>query len=163
AAVVGPGNALGEPIPVARAEDHLFGLVLLNDWSARDIQAWEYVPLGPFLGKNFGTSISPWVVPLEALEPFRTAGPTPQPAPPPYLRQDPARSTIDLHLEVWLRGARTEPRRVCRSNFKHLYWSMAQQVAHHTSNGCPLRPGDLLASGTVSGPTPDSFGSLLEL
>jgi fumarylacetoacetase len=163
AAVVGPGNALGEPIPVARAEDHLFGLVLLNDWSARDIQAWEYVPLGPFLGKNFGTSISPWVVPLEALEPFRTAGPTQQPAPLPYLRQDPARSTIDLHLEVWLRGAKTEPRRVCRSSFKHLYWSLAQQVAHHTSNGCPLRPGDLLASGTVSGPTPDSFGSLLEL
>jgi fumarylacetoacetase len=164
AAVVGPGNALGEPIPVDRAEDHLFGLMLLNDWSARDIQAWEYQPLGPFLSKSFCTSISPWVVTLEALEPFRTAGPTQQPQPLPHLRQDPARSTFDIALEVWLRGPHmTEAQRISRSNFKHLYWSLAQQTAHHASNGCPLRPGDLLASGTVSGPTPDSLGCLLEL
>jgi fumarylacetoacetase len=164
AALVGPGNGQGQPIPVAEAEDHIFGLVLLNDWSARDLQAWEYVPLGPFLAKNFATSLSPWVVPLEALAPFRSAGPRQQPTPLPYLRQDPSASTFDLTLEVWLRTERmTTGQRIGRSNFKYLYWSLAQQVAHHTVNGCPLRPGDLLASGTVSGPTPDSLGCLLEL
>jgi fumarylacetoacetase len=156
-AFVGPGNNLGEPIPVESALDRVFGLVLVNDWSARDIQAWEYVPLGPFLAKNFGTSISPWVVPLEALEPFRVAGPTQEPEPFPYLRTT-GPSTFDIHLEVLLQGDR-----ICRSNFRHLYWSLAQQVAHHTINGCNLRPGDLLASGTISGATPDSYGSLLEL
>jgi fumarylacetoacetase len=163
AAVVGPGNALGEPIPVARAEEHLFGLVLLNDWSARDIQAWEYQPLGPFLGKNFATSISPWIVPLEALEPFRCDGPVQEPAPLPYLAQQ-RKTTFDIQLEVTLQTTKmSAPHFICRSNFKHLYWSLAQQVAHHTVNGCPLAPGDLLASGTVSGPTPDSLGCLLEL
>lgn len=161
--LVGPGNALGAPIPIGQAVDHMFGLVLVNDWSARDIQKWEYVPLGPFLSKSFCTSISPWVITLEALEPFRVAGPPQDPAPLPYL-QNPRDQAYDLHLEVALQpGGRGEPVCVCRSNFRHLYWSLAQQVAHHTSNGCNLRPGDLLASGTISGPTPDSRGCLLEL
>jgi fumarylacetoacetase len=163
AALVGPGNQLGAPIPVARAESHLFGLVLLNDWSARDIQGWEYQPLGPFLGKNFATSISPWIVPLEALEPFRCDGPVQEPTPLPYLRQH-GKTSYDIHLEVTLQSAKmSAPQAICRSNFRHLYWSLAQQVAHHTVNGCPLVAGDLLASGTVSGPTPDSLGCLLEL
>jgi fumarylacetoacetase len=160
---IGPGNELGQPIPVAAASQHLFGLVLVNDWSARDIQAWEYVPLGPFLAKNFCTSISPWVVPLEALEPWWTAGPVQDPPPLPYL-EAPGPGSYDIHLEVRLQTARMiEPQRICASNFKYLYWSMAQQLAHHTVNGCNLRAGDLLASGTISGPTPDSYGSLLEL
>ena len=161
AAVVGPGNARGEPILVGAAEGHLFGLVLLNDWSARDVQAWEYQPLGPFLAKNFATSISPWVVPLAALEPFRKAGPTQDPEPLPYLRQRGAH-TFDIRLEVTIRPHDGEATTVCVSNFSYLYWSLAQQVAHHTINGCPLRPGDLLASGTISGPTPESAGCLLE-
>jgi fumarylacetoacetase len=162
-AFVGPGNALGQPIPAEAAAEHLFGLVLVNDWSARDIQAWEYVPLGPFLAKNFGTSISPWVVPLEALEPFRTAGPVQDPEPSPYLRTG-GDWAFDIHLEVWLQGERMEqPQRLCASNAKYLYWSVCQQLAHHTVNGCNLRPGDLLASGTISGPEPGSYGSLLEL
>ncbi len=164
---VGPGNALGEPVPIARAWEHIFGLVLVNDWSARDIQKWEYVPLGPFLAKNFATSISPWVVPLEALEPFRCPGPRQDPPPLEYLRHDsPAQpgDTFDIHLEVALRSASmSEAQVLCRSNFRYLYWSMAQQLAHHTITGCNVRPGDLLASGTISGPTPDSYGSLLEL
>ncbi|HEY1860758.1 MAG TPA: fumarylacetoacetase [Gemmataceae bacterium] len=160
---VGTGNRLGEAIPIAKAEEHIFGLVLVNDWSARDLQKWEYVPLGPFLAKNFGTSISPWVVPLEALEPFRTNGPAKDPEPLPYLHASDSGS-FDIHLEVKLQTAKMDrPQRICASNFKHLYWSMAQQLAHHTVNGCNLRPGDLLASGTISGPTPDSYGSLLEL
>jgi fumarylacetoacetase len=163
AVFVGPGNELGTPIPVGRAEEHLFGMVLLNDWSARDIQAWEYVPLGPFLAKNFATSISPWVVTLEALEPFRTAGPAQDPTPLPYL-QTAGPGAFDIRLEVLLQSEKMDrPARISLSNFKHLYWSMAQQLAHHTVNGCNLRPGDLLASGTISGPTPDSYGSLLEL
>ncbi|MFM7148800.1 MAG: fumarylacetoacetase [Gemmataceae bacterium] len=162
AALVGPGNPMGEAIPIDHAEDHLFGLTLLNDWSARDIQGWEYQPLGPFLGKNFATSVSPWVVSLEALEPFRCAGPTQDPAPLPYLHQS-GKATFDIRLEVTIRSARmAEPLVVSRSNFKDLYWSLRQQVAHHTVNGCPLRPGDLLASGTISGPTPESLGCLLE-
>jgi fumarylacetoacetase len=160
---VGPGNELGTPIPVGRAEEHLFGMVLVNDWSARDIQAWEYVPLGPFLAKNFATSVSPWVVPLEALEPFRAAGPVQNPTPLPYL-QAAGPGAFDIRLEVLLQSEQMDrPARISASNFKHLYWSMAQQLAHHTVNGCNLRPGDLLASGTISGPTPDSYGSLLEL
>jgi len=163
AAFIGPGNELGRPIPIVAAEDHLFGMVLLNDWSARDIQAWEYVPLGPFLGKNFATSISPWVVSMEALERFRTPAPPQDPPPFPYLRRE-ARATYDIHLEVYLQGEKIgEAQRICASNFKYLYWTLAQQIAHHTVNGCNLRPGDLLASGTISGPTPDSYGSLLEL
>lgn len=161
--IIGPGNEFGQAIPIERAREHIFGMVLVNDWSARDIQKWEYVPLGPFLAKNFGTSMSPWVVPLEALEPFRTAGPTQEPAPLPYLRRnEPA--AFDIHLEVLLQSAKMpNPQRLCASNFRHMYWTIDQQLAHHTVNGCNLRTGDLLASGTISGPTADSYGSLLEL
>lgn len=161
--LVGPGNELGQPIPIDRAAEHIFGMVLVNDWSARDIQKWEYQPLGPFLAKNFGTSVSPWVVTLDALEPFRTAGPKQDPEPLPYLRGS-ADAAFNIHLEIWLQSARMDrPQRICTSNTKYLYWSIAQQLAHHTINGCNLRPGDLLASGTISGPTPDSFGSMMEL
>jgi fumarylacetoacetase len=160
---IGPGNELGRPVPISQAPEHIFGLVLLNDWSARDIQRWEYVPLGPFLAKNFGTSVSPWVVTMEALAPFRTAGPAQQPPPLPYLQSD-GDWAFDIHLEVSLQGEKMDrPHRVCTSNFKYLYWNMCQQLAHHTVNGCNVKPGDLLASGTISGPTPDSYGSLLEL
>jgi fumarylacetoacetase len=160
---IGPGNPLGLPIPVAEAAQHLFGMVLVNDWSARDIQKWEYQPLGPFLSKNFATSISPWVVTLDALEPFRIAGPSQDPAPLPYLR-NPGDGGYDIHLEVWLQSAQMDRRqRISATSARHLYWSVAQQVAHHTINGCNLRPGDLLASGTISGPSPDSLGSMLEL
>ncbi|HWG44629.1 MAG TPA: fumarylacetoacetase [Gemmataceae bacterium] len=163
AVFVGPGNELGQPIPIAAAADHLFGMVLLNDWSARDIQAWEYVPLGPFLGKSFATSISPWVVTMEALQPFRTDAPLQDPPPLPYLHSD-SRMTYDIRLEVHLQGEKmSEAPRICASNFKYLYWTLAQQLAHHTVGGCNLRAGDLLASGTISGPTSDSYGSLLEL
>lgn len=164
---VGPGNRLGEPISIERATDHIFGLVLVNDWSARDIQRWEYRPLGPFLGKNFATSISPWVVPLAALAPFRRSGPVQDPTPLPYLRHT-GDWAYDIELTATLQSmamvaAGLSPVVLTRTNFRHLYWSMAQQLAHHTVNGCALRPGDLLASGTISGPTPDSCGSLLEL
>jgi fumarylacetoacetase len=160
---IGPGNELGRPIPIDRAMDHIFGLVLVNDWSARDIQRWEYVPLGPFLAKNFGTSISPWIVPMAALEPFRIAGEKQDPEPLSYLRL-PGNWAYDINLEVKLQTAKMkEPAVISRSNVKHLYWNFCQQLAHHTVNGCPLRPGDLLASGTISGPTPDSLGSLIEL
>ncbi len=160
---VGPGNSLGQPIPIERAEEQIFGLVLLNDWSARDIQRWEYRPLGPFLGKNFATSISPWVVPLAALQPFRVPAPVQEPPPLPYL-QSASRWTYDIHLEARLQTTQmTTAVPISRTNFRYLYWSMAQQIAHHTSNGCNLRAGDLLATGTISGPTPDSAGCLLEL
>lgn len=160
---VGPGTPLGQPIPIDRAADHIFGMVLVNDWSARDIQKWEYVPLGPFLGKNFATSISPWVVPMAALEPFRCAPPAQDPKPLPYL-QESLPAAYNIHLEVALTpSGKTEAHTICRSNHRHLYWTVAQQLAHHTVNGCNVRPGDLLASGTISGPTPDSSGSLLEL
>jgi fumarylacetoacetase len=161
--LIGPGNELGKPIPTSQAAEHVFGMVLVNDWSARDIQKWEYQPLGPFLAKNFATSISPWVVTLDALEPFRVAGPKQDPQPLPYLRctQDAA---YDIHLEVWLQTAKmTEPVRISATNSKYLYWNICQQIAHHTINGCNLQTGDLLASGTISGPTPDSLGSMLEL
>jgi fumarylacetoacetase len=162
-AFIGPGNTLGEPIGIGRAEEHVFGLVLVNDWSARDIQKWEYVPLGPFLGKSFATSVSPWVVTLDALAPFRCAAPVQDPAPLPYLLTSNPQG-IDLRLEVWLEGERmAAPARITATNARHLYWSLAQQVAHHTVNGCNLRTGDLLASGTISGPTRDSRGSMLEL
>ena len=160
--VVGEGNALGEPIPIAEAERHIFGLVLLNDWSARDIQQWEYVPLGPFNSKSFATSISPWIVTLDALEPFRLAGPAQDPAPLPYLAL-PGAHAFDIELEVSLKPAGGETTTLCRTNFKHLYWSMAQQLAHHTVSGCNTRVGDLMASGTISGAAADSRGSLLEL
>ncbi len=161
---VGPGNDLGRSVEIGSAEEHIFGMVLVNDWSARDIQKWEYVPLGPFLAKNFATTISPWVVTLDALEPFRCAGPAQDPAPLDYLRPPSPRGTFDIQLEVAIQSAKmAEAHVTCRSNVRHLYWSMAQQLAHHTVTGCNLRPGDLLASGTISGPTPDSAGSLLEL
>ena len=159
---VGTGNELGSPIPVDEAEDHIFGLVLVNDWSARDIQKWEYQPLGPFLAKNFATSIAPWVVPLVALEPFRIPGPTQAPEPLPYLRTD--NQSYDIELEVWLQSEQmAEAARIIRSNFRHLYWSMSQQLAHHSITGANMRTGDLLASGTISGEERESFGSLLEL
>lgn len=160
---VGPGNELGRPIRVAQAAERIFGMVLVNDWSARDIQKWEYQPLGPFLAKNFATSISPWVVTLDALEPFRVNGPNQDPAPLPYL-QSQGPWAFDVQLEVWLQSATMQrPERLCTSNSKYLYWNICQQLAHHTVNGCNTRPGDLMASGTISGPTPDSYGSLLEL
>jgi fumarylacetoacetase len=162
-AFIGTGNRLGEPIPVDTAHEHLFGLVLVNDWSVRDVQRWEYVPLGPFLAKNIGTSVSPWVVTMDALEPFRIKGPIQQPQPLPYLRHDEARS-YDINLEVGLQAVSMQsPATICRTNFRNLYWDMNQQIAHHTINGCNLRTGDLLASGTISGDERESFGSLLEL
>jgi fumarylacetoacetase len=170
---VGPANALGVPVPIAEAESHLFGACLLNDWSARDLQAWEYQPLGPFLAKNFATSISPWVVTFEALEPFRVPAflrPEGDPEPLPYLddTRQRSRGAIDIRLEVALtsadmRVARTPPFVLSRNGLRHLYWTPAQLLTHHASNGCNLRPGDLLASGTVSGPTRESRGCLLEL
>lgn len=156
------GKPLGQRISTAEAEDHIFGLVLFNDWSARDIQSWEYVPLGPFLAKNFASSVSPWVVTLDALEPFRTEGPTQDPTPLTYL-QTTGPHAFDIGLEVSIAPANGTPTTICRSNFRYMYWSMAQQLAHHTVNGCNIRCGDLLASGTISGPTPDSYGSMLEL
>jgi fumarylacetoacetase len=161
--VIGKDSPLGEPIPVEKAEEYIFGLVLFNDWSARDIQRWEYVPLGPFLGKNFGSSVAPWIVPLEALKPFRVKGPKQTPQPLDYLQTKGAKN-CDIELEVVLTSPKSNAEtRLCRSNTKYLYWSMAQQLAHHTVNGCNLQVGDLMASGTISGPTPDSFGSMLEL
>ncbi|MGI8891437.1 MAG: fumarylacetoacetase [Chthoniobacterales bacterium] len=160
---IGPPNKLGESVPIAEAADHIFGLVLMNDWSARDIQTWEYQPLGPFLAKNFCTSISPWIVTLEALEPFRKPLPAQHPAPMDYLRA--AKDfTFDIQLEVQLQTAKMEkPQTITRSNFQNLYWSISQQLAHHTVGGCNLQPGDLLASGTISGPAEDGRGSMLEL
>ncbi|HET7433625.1 MAG TPA: fumarylacetoacetase [Thermoanaerobaculia bacterium] len=162
--VIGRGNALGEPIAVGNALEHVFGFCLVNDWSARDIQTWEYQPLGPFLAKNFATSISPWIVTLDALKPFRTHAfqrGEGDPAPLPYLADD---TGFDITVEVWLRTSKmSEPQRLSRGNFRDMYWTVAQLVAHHTSNGCNLMPGDLLASGTISGTADDSRGSLLEL
>ena len=168
--LIGRGNRLSEPIEIHEAEESVFGLCLVNDWSARDIQAWEYQPLGPFLAKNFATSMSPWIVTLDALEPFRVAVPArPAGDPPPlqYLEHDDDRA-IDLTLEVSLRSDRMreenmEPMRLSRGSFRDLYWTIAQLITHHTSGGCNLRTGDLLASGTISGNTKDSRGSLMEL
>lgn len=154
---IGQDSELGTPIPVDAAIDHIFGMVLVNDWSARDIQKWEYQPLGPFNAKNFGTSISPWVVPLEALEPFRCHGPEQTTLPLPYLRST-GKSTYDINLEVYLQNSL-----ISRSNFKYLYWNICQQLAHHTVSGCNVNPGDMMASGTISGPTEESYGSMLEL
>ena len=160
--IVGEGNALGEPLAVDQAERHIFGLVLMNDWSARDIQQWEYVPLGPFNAKTFATSVSPWIVTLDALAPFRVAGPVQDPRPLPYLAQTGAHG-LDIHLEIALASSTAAPATISRTNARHLYWSMAQQLAHHTVSGCNTRVGDLMGSGTISGSTPESFGSLLEL
>jgi fumarylacetoacetase len=169
--LVGPGNPLGQSIPIAEAEDHIFGLCLVNDWSARDIQSWEYQPLGPFLAKSFATTISPWIVPLEALAPYRFPAldrPAGDPAPLEYLRSPtPERDAIDLWLEAsfdshQMREAGAAPILLSRSNLRSLYWTIGQLITHHTSNGCDLRPGDLLATGTVSGPEAGSEGCLLE-
>ena len=170
---IGPGNAPGEPIPIAAAADHVAGFCLLNDWSARDVQAWEYQPLGPFLAKSFATTVSPWIVTPEALEPFRTAQPPrPEgdPAPLPYLLDDADQraGALEIELEVLLltermRAAGSSPHRLSLGSTRHLYWTVAQLVAHHASNGCSLRPGDLLGSGTISAPVPDGYGSLLEI
>jgi fumarylacetoacetase len=160
---VGAGNAQGSPVAVNDADGHIFGLVLVNDWSARDIQKWEYQPLGPFNAKNFATSISPWVVTLDALAPFRCDAPGQEPEPLEYLRES-NRGTYDINLEVHITAeGQDEGLRVCASNFKHLYWTMAQQLAHHTSTGCNMSTGDLLASGTISGPEKGSYGSMLEI
>ena len=156
-------NHLGEPIPIEEAENYIFGMVLFNDWSARDLQKWEYVPLGPFLGKNFGSSISPWIVTLDALEPFRVEGPKPVKKLLPYL-QTKGKKSYDIDLEVAIKPENAEEETVVsNSNFKYMYWNMSQQLAHHTVNGCNVRSGDMMASGTISGPTPDSYGSMLEL
>ncbi|MBK9176778.1 MAG: fumarylacetoacetase [Flavobacteriales bacterium] len=156
------GKQLGQRISTAEADEYIFGLSLFNDWSARDIQAWEYVPLGPFLGKNFASSISPWVVTLDALEPFRVPGPVQDPAVLPYLQYT-GYQHYDIKLEVAIRTTGGSETVICRSNFRHQYWNMAQQLAHHTVNGCNINAGDLMASGTISGEAPDSFGSMLEL
>ena len=155
-------NVMGENIPVHEAEDYIFGMVLLNDWSARDIQKWEYVPLGPFLAKNFASSISPWIVTMDALEPYRTKGPNQDPTPLPYLQQK-GKHAFDIQLEVAIQPENAEATVVSQSNFKYMYWSMSQQLAHHTSNGCRVNSGDMMGSGTISGPTPSSYGSMLEL
>jgi fumarylacetoacetase len=155
-------TSLGQSINIAQAEDYIAGFVLFNDWSARDIQQWEYVPLGPFLSKNFGSTISPWIVTLDALEPFRSEGPSQFPHVLPYLAYE-GKKNFDVVLEVFLQPAKSEPTTVCRSNFKYMYWNVNQQLAHHTVNGCNIQVGDLYASGTISGPSPGSFGSMLEL
>ncbi len=165
--VTGAPTTYGVPMPIGAARDHIFGLVIVNDWSARDIQAWEYQPLGPFLGKSFATSVSPWVVTLDALEPYRVAGPVQEPAPFPYLRSTEP-FAYDIELEVWLRTRRMEEAaqpavRIAHSNYRELYWNMAQQLAHVSSNGTAIRAGDLYASGTISGSSQESFGSLMEL
>jgi fumarylacetoacetase len=160
--VVGKSNSLGESVAVENAEDHIFGMVVFNDWSARDIQKWEYVPLGPFLAKSFGSSISPWIITMEALEPFRTAGPKQEPEVLPYLEMSKDHS-FDINLQAAIETEKGVSKTVCNSNFKYMYWSMAQQLAHHTVNGCNMNVGDMCASGTISGPTPDSYGSMLEI
>ena len=170
---IGPGNRSGQPIPLAESEQHMFGMCIVNDWSARDLQAWEYQPLGPFLAKNFLTSVSPWVVTMDALEPFRcpsfrrTAG---DPLPLPYLydERDATAGGLDITVEVSIRTSRMrdaelQPHVLSRGSFRDMYWTLGQMLTHHASNGCNLQPGDLLASGTISGPTPDSRGCLLEI
>jgi len=160
--VVGKANELGTSVSVEEAEDHIFGMVIFNDWSARDIQKWEYVPLGPFLGKNFGSCVSPWIVTMEALAPFRSASPKQEPKVLPYLEMKKDHN-FDINLEAIIETESGVSKTVSNSNFKHMYWSMAQQLAHHTVNGCNMNVGDMCASGTISGPTPDSYGSMLEI
>lgn len=160
--VIGKDTAMGESIPTSKAEEYIFGLMLFNDWSARDIQQWEYVPLGPFLGKNFGSTVSPWIITLDALEPFRVDGPEQNPEVLPYLKSSGAKN-FDIALEVLLQPEGGDPVTISRSNFKYMYWNVNQQLAHHTINGCNIQVGDMYASGTISGPSPGSYGSLLEL
>ena len=160
--VLNKNTEIGESISTQEAEDAIFGMVIFNDWSARDIQSWEYVPLGPFLGKNFCSSISPWVVTLEALEPFRTVSPKQEPEVLDYLKFE-GDKNFDINLEVYLQPENGEENLICQSNYKYMYWNMTQQLAHHTINGCNVEVGDLYASGTISGNEPNSFGSMLEL
>lgn len=155
-------NVMGKSVSVEEAEEYIFGMVLFNDWSARDIQKWEYVPLGPFLAKSFASSISPWIVTLDALEPFRVESPIQDPQPLPYLQQE-GNHSFDINLEVEIAPENEVPTSLSKSNFKYMYWTMAQQLAHHTINGCKVNSGDMMGSGTISGPTPDSYGSMLEL
>ena len=160
--VCGKNTQMGESVSTSDAEDYIFGLVLFNDWSARDIQKWEYVPLGPFLAKNFASSISPWIVTLEALEPFRVSGPKQEPKVLSYLEYE-GDKNYEVNLEVGITPENSEETVICRSNFKYMYWNMAQQLAHHTVNGCNVNVGDMMASGTISGKSEDSYGSMLEL
>lgn len=160
--IINKNTEMGESISTKDAEDAIFGMVVFNDWSARDIQSWEYVPLGPFLAKNFGSSVSPWVVTLEALEPFKTTSPTQDPEVLDYLKFE-GDKNYDINLEVYLQPENGEQNLISESNYKHMYWNMTQQLAHHTVNGCNLEVGDLYASGTISGSDPKSFGSMLEL
>jgi fumarylacetoacetase len=160
--ITGKATALGESITTAQAEDHIFGVVLFNDWSARDLQRWEYVPLGPFLAKNFGSTISPWVVTLEALEAFKIEGPIQEPEVLPYLKYN-GKKNYEINLEVAIQTPNGVSKTVSHSNFKYMYWNMAQQLAHHTVNGCNICVGDMYASGTISGPAADSYGSMLEI
>jgi len=160
--VVGVGNALGEPIPVGSALSHVFGMVLMNDWSARDLQQWEYIPLGPFNSKTFATSVSPWIVTMEALEPFRVDGPVQHPPPLPYLETS-GPQAYNIELQAAIAPAGSAATTISRTNLRTMYWSIAQQLAHHTVSGCNTRIGDLMGSGTISGPSPDSCGSLLEI
>lgn len=162
--VVGRGNDIGQPIAVDEANDHIFGMVLLNDWSARDIQKWEYVPLGPFNAKTFASEVSPWIVTMDALVPFKTACPTQEPKPLAYLNEKDSNNSFDINLSVELLPENSdEATVVCETNFKYMYWSMAQQLTHHTITGCKVEIGDMMGSGTISGPTPDSYGSMLEI
>jgi fumarylacetoacetase len=160
--ITGKSTNLGESVTTAQADEHIFGVVLFNDWSARDIQKWEYVPLGPFLAKNFGSTISPWIVTLEALEPFRVETPAQEPEVLPYLKFE-GKKNFDINLQVEIVPPNGQGKVVSNSNFKYMYWNMAQQLAHHTVNGCNIKTGDMYASGTISGPTPDSYGSMLEI
>ncbi|MBS9522893.1 fumarylacetoacetase [Litoribacter alkaliphilus] len=160
--ITGKSTKMGDSVSTKDAEDYIFGFVLFNDWSARDLQAWEYVPLGPFLGKNFASSISPWIVTMEAMEPFRTSSPKQDPEVLPYLQCE-GDHGFDINLEVFIQPENGKPSKVCSSNYKYMYWNIAQQLAHHTVNGCNINVGDMYASGTISGPTEDSFGSMLEL
>lgn len=162
--VVGKGNNIGQPIAVDDAFEHIFGMVLLNDWSARDIQKWEYVPLGPFNAKTFASEVSPWIVTMDALAPFKTACPTQEPKPLAYLNEKDSNNSYDITLSVELLPENSDSATViCETNFKYMYWSMAQQLTHHTITGCKVEVGDMMGSGTISGPTPDSYGSMLEI
>lgn len=160
--ITGQGKPMGQRITTAEANEYIFGMVLFNDWSARDVQGWEYVPLGPFLAKNFASSISPWVVTMEALAPFATSGPVQEPEVLPYLKYE-GNHHYDINLEVAIQTANGVEKTVTNSNYKFMYWNMVQQLAHHTVNGCNINAGDMMASGTISGPSPDSFGSMMEI
>ncbi len=160
--VIGKNSSIGESISTEKADDYIFGMLLFNDWSARDIQTWEYVPLGPFLSKNFASTVSPWIVTLEALEPFRTKGYVQEPKVLPYLEYS-GDKNVDIKLEVYIQPENGKANKVCTSNYKYMYWTMEQQLAHHTVNGCNINVGDLMGSGTISGPEPHEFGSMMEL